>query len=114
MSLKEKSNLTQEVKQDYEIYFNFLQSEENNYEKSELIKNKNNENENNSEKTNFNDTEEDFNLSNENDNKAETSMVENNLSNSEIKKYEVIKYKNIGNKLFTIQISFLPSNIIMN
>lgn len=30
-------------------------------------------------------------------------MVENNLSNSEIKKYEVIKYKNIGNKLFTIQ-----------
>ena len=106
---KEKSNLTPEVKQIYERIFNFPQSEENNYEKSKLINNKNKENETediniyNSEKTNFNDTEEEFNLSNENDNKVETSMVENNLSNSEIKKYEVIKYKNIGNKLFTIQ-----------
>ena len=78
---EEQSNLPEEVKQDYERLFNFGESEPKNNGESELINNKNNEN----------------------DKKVETSIIENNLSNSETKNYILVKYDNIENKLFIIQ-----------
>jgi hypothetical protein len=106
---EEQSNLPEEVKQDYERLFNFDESEPKNNGESELINNKDNENEmkdkniNNSEKKYINDTEEEIIINNENDKKVETSIIENNLSNSETKNYILVKYDNIENKLFIIQ-----------
>jgi hypothetical protein len=106
---EEQSNLPEEVKQDYERLFNFGESEPKNNGESQLINNKDNENEkkdkniNNSEKKYINDTEEEIIINNENDKKVETSIIENNLSNSETKNYILVKYNNIENKLFIIQ-----------
>ena len=100
--------LTQEVKQNYEQYFNNNGSDSIINKKSELINSNDNENEikgNNIrlEKNNINDAKEEINSNNENNNKLETGIIENGLSNSGTKNFILVKSNNIKKKIFVVQ-----------
>ena len=109
MSLtEEQSNLSQEVKEDYERIFNFNEFEVKNNESSELINiydnNKEIEDENidKLEKNNIYNTKEEINNSNKNDNKLETNIIENTLLNSNKNNYILVESNNLKKQHFII------------
>jgi hypothetical protein len=115
MSLtEEQTNLTKDDMLNYRKIFNFDESESKNSEESELIDSKDNGNEIKNE--NINDAKEEIiiNNDNDNDNKPETSLEENNLSNSEIKNYILFKSNNIKKKIFITQLVNESNNISKN
>jgi hypothetical protein len=115
MSLtKVQSKLTKDDMLNYRKIFNFYESEPKNSEESELIDSKDNGNEIKNE--NINDAKEEIiiNNDNDNDNKPETSLEENNLSNSEIKNYIFFKSNNIKKKIFITQHINESNNINKN